>query len=216
MASHSIAPPRAARSEDEMLLDVHRSKRRSVYVLSNGASSTEYTDFDGYYLGGVGDHEFSKDLAQQRLVELIQKVVPNIGEAARKHSIARLAFYEKRDDGPVGMLTHMNLIAVICGIESCIIRPEKRLLAASIKGRPIVPGERFMIVSDVATSGHTILRVATRIREVGGIVPAAFVLYDRCSGAKQHLAEEGIALESFWTQKNCDDLVGQLTVARTH
>lgn len=208
--------PKIARSEDEMLLDLHRSMRRSTYTLSAGTPSREYTDFDGYYLGGQGDHDFSGELAQLRLAELVGKIVPRIAAAAAKHSITRLAFSEKRDDGPIGMLTQMNLIMLTCGIESCIVRPEKRLYAASIKGRPILPGERVMVVSDVSTSGHTILRSAIRLRELGAYVPSAFVLLDRSAAARESLANDGIALESFWTIERREQLLSQLSAARPH
>ena len=54
------------RPDEEMLLDFHRSMRRSSYVLSSGEPSNEYADIDGYYLGGDGDLEFDRELAQQR------------------------------------------------------------------------------------------------------------------------------------------------------
>jgi orotate phosphoribosyltransferase len=188
-----------ARSRDETLFDVHRSRRNSTYVLSSGAASGTYIDIDAYYFGNEGDYDFDLQRAQQRLGEVVELVVPEIIAAASEHSITRLAFPEKPDDGPVGTVAMMDLILLASGLEGCVVRPERRLIAARIKGRPIVSGERIMIVSDVATTGGTIARPAACLRELGAVVPAAFVLLDRGQGARERLQREGIELVSFWS-----------------
>jgi hypothetical protein len=203
--------PRAeARRPEEMLMDFHRSMRRSMYVLSSGEPSDEYADVDGYYLGGDGDLEFDRERAQLRLRELVEQIVPKIVKLAADYGVNRLAFPEKRDDGPVGMLAMMDLILFHSGLDGCIVRPNKRLLAARIKGRPIGSGEQLMIVSDVATLGNTIARPAACLRELGGVVPAAFVLLDRCQGAKESLAQESIELISYWTIQQRNDALSRL------
>jgi orotate phosphoribosyltransferase len=188
-----------ARSRDETLFDVHRSRRNSTYVLSSGQSSETYTDIDAYFLGGEGDYDFDLQRAQQRLGELVELIVPEIMDVANEHSITRLAFPEKPDDGPVGTLAMMDLILWASQLEGCVVRPDRRLIPARIKGRPVVQGERIMIVSDVATSGGTIARPAACLRELGAVVSVAFVFLDRCQGARERLQQEDIKLEHFWS-----------------
>jgi len=200
-------PEVEAKRREDKLLDLHRSMRRSSYVLSSGQPSDEYTDFDGFYLGGEGDFEFDRVRAQVRLKDMVGEIIPKIAEAARANAVSRLAFPEKRDDGPVGTLAMMDLILFHSGLEGCIVRPDRRLLAARIKGRPISLGERIMIVSDVATLGGTIARPAACLRELGAVVPAAYVLLDRCQGAKERLAEEGIALLHHWSLAERDKIL---------
>jgi len=196
--------PQRDRSPDEMLLDVHRAMRRSSYVLSSGHAGEEYADFDGYYLGGQGDYDFDPGLRRLRLSELVEKIVPQLVEVAQECAVSRLAFPEKRDDGPVGTLAMMDLIVYHSGLEGCIVRPDRRLHIAQVKGRPIVLGERVLIVSDVATYGGTIARPAACLRQLGAVVPAAFVLLDRCQGAKAQLAAEDIVLYSYWDLSSRD------------
>ena len=187
-----------ARSREDTLFDVHRSRRASTYVLSSGAASNDYVDIDGYYLGSEGDYDFDPERAQQRLTELVDLIVPEIVKIANDFSITRLAFSEKQDGGPVGALALMGLILHWSGLEGCVVRPDRRLLPARLKGRPIVPGERVMIIGDVATTGGTISKPASCLRELGATVPVAFVFLDRCQGAKERLQSEGLKLISFW------------------
>jgi orotate phosphoribosyltransferase len=198
------------RSDEEMLLDMHRAARRSTYVLSSGGTSREYVDIDGYYLGADGDYEFDRKLGLVRLTELVTRIIPPIIDVSRKHATTRIAFVEKPDNGPVGMLALMSLILLHSGLEGCIVRPGKRLLAASIKGRPIIRGERILIISDVATRGSTISYPARRLRDLGAVVPAAFVLLDRSHDAEQQLGREGIKLEAYWTLGKRDKVVSDL------
>ncbi len=192
---------------EESILDLHRSMRRSEYVLSSGQPSEEYTDFDGYFLGGEGDYEFDPLQGQRRLDLLVEYILPRMIETARSYAISRLAFPEKRDDGPVGMLAMMDLILYHSGLDGCIVRPDRRLLAARIKGHPIRPGERMMVVNDVATLGGTIARPAACLRELGAVVPVAFVLLDRCQGAKELLADDGIDLVHYWNLTDRDRIL---------
>lgn len=205
-----VKPVVETRRREDMLLDLHRSMRRSTYILSSGQPSDEYTDFDGFYLGGEGDFEFDRARAHVRLNDMVNEIIPRIVAEARAHAVSRLAFPEKRDDGPVGMLAMMDLILYHSGLEGCIVRPDRRLLAARIKGRPVSSGERIMIVSDVATLGGTIARPAACLRELGAVVPAAYVLLDRCQGAKERLAEEGIDLLHYWNLAERDKLLTEL------
>lgn len=207
----------AARTKEETLFDVHRSRRASTYVLSSGAASPDYVDIDGYYLGSEGDHDFDPVRAQQRLTELVELVIPAIREAADRFSVTRLAFAEKHDNGPVGALALMSLILFQSGLEGCVVRPDRRLLPARVKGRPVLPGERIMIIGDVATTGETISKPAKCLRELGATVPAAFVFLDRCQGGKERLGAEHIELVSFWNVAELDDkLKARLEVASVH
>ncbi|MDP1866090.1 MAG: hypothetical protein Q8L13_07075 [Bradyrhizobium sp.] len=207
----------SARSREETLFDVHRSRRASTYVLSSGAASPDYIDIDGYYLGSEGDYDFDSQRAQQRLTELVELVVPAIQRAAEKYSVTRLAFAEKQDNGPVGALALMSLILYHSGLEGCVVRPDRRLLPARVKGRPIFPGERIMIIGDVATTGGTISKPAKCLRELGATVSAAFVFLDRCQGARERLRAESVELVSFWNVAELDDkLKARLEVNAVH
>ncbi|MEM2888857.1 MAG: orotate phosphoribosyltransferase [Candidatus Bathyarchaeia archaeon] len=58
----------------------------------------------------------------------------------------------------------------------------------------LIPGDRVLLVDDLATTGQSLLKAATAIRAEGGLVSDAFVLLDREEGATERLAGKGITL----------------------
>jgi orotate phosphoribosyltransferase len=66
----------------------------------------------------------------------------------------------------------------------------------------VLPGEKFVIVEDVATTGGSTMRVVNALREKGANVSRAIVVVDREEGAKEMLTEHGIELISLYTAKD--------------
>jgi orotate phosphoribosyltransferase len=67
------------------------------------------------------------------------------------------------------------------------------------------PGDRVVLLDDVATTGKSILEAADAIRGEGGIVADAVVLLDRQQGAQENLNRNGIRLHSFATMRRIAD-----------
>jgi len=66
----------------------------------------------------------------------------------------------------------------------------------------VAPGESFIVVEDVATTGGSTMRVVTALREKGARVSKALVVVDREEGAAQMLSEHGIELISLFRAKD--------------
>lgn len=66
----------------------------------------------------------------------------------------------------------------------------------------VTPGDRFIIVEDVATTGGSTLRVVSALREKGANVTKAVVVVDREEGAKEFLTEHGIELVPLFSVKD--------------
>ncbi len=66
----------------------------------------------------------------------------------------------------------------------------------------VLPGEKFVIVEDVATTGASTLRVVAALREKGANVSKAIVVVDREEGAREMLTEHGIELISLFKAKD--------------
>jgi hypothetical protein len=111
--------------------------------------------------------------------------------------IDRLVFIEK-EEGPVGAVTLKDLFSWETKIPGAVVRPRRKGPALKIKlvhdkasalpnnyeaigqsFRSENAAEHVVLVSDVATTGTTILKAADLIEHAGGRVDAAFVLYDR-------------------------------------
>lgn len=61
------------------------------------------------------------------------------------------------------------------------------------------PGERFVGVDDLTTTGSTALACVRAIRELGGSIEHYFVVLDRNEGASELLAAEGVRLHALCT-----------------
>jgi orotate phosphoribosyltransferase len=66
----------------------------------------------------------------------------------------------------------------------------------------VLPGEKFVIVEDVATTGGSTMRVVSALREKGANVSKVIVVVDRQEGAREMLTEHGIELISLFTAKD--------------
>ncbi len=66
----------------------------------------------------------------------------------------------------------------------------------------VLPGERFLIVEDVATTGGSTMRVVSALREKGANVKKVVVVVDRQEGATEMLAQNGIELVSIFKAKD--------------
>lgn len=64
------------------------------------------------------------------------------------------------------------------------------------------PGDRFVVVEDVATTGGSTLKVVNALREKGASVSKAVVVVDREEGASELLRENGVELISIFKAKD--------------
>jgi orotate phosphoribosyltransferase len=103
---------------------------------------------------------------------IVKKVLEAQSEALKTGDvISGLAFVEK-DSGPTGLISMQHLIANQTGMKTCTIRLRRWpfLPQAAIKGDPPSKDSKWLIISDVATTG-------------GHIIKAAKVLENECWGA---------------------------------
>ncbi len=66
----------------------------------------------------------------------------------------------------------------------------------------VSPGDKFVVVEDVATTGGSTLKVVNALRAKGANVVRAIVVVDREEGAIQLLTEHGIELVSLFKVKD--------------
>jgi orotate phosphoribosyltransferase len=73
----------------------------------------------------------------------------------------------------------------------------KELIEGEVK-----PGDKFVVVEDVATTGGSTLKVVNALRAKGANVIRAIVVVDRDEGAAQLLTEHGVELVSIFKVKD--------------
>ncbi|MGA2971582.1 MAG: orotate phosphoribosyltransferase [Candidatus Bathyarchaeia archaeon] len=75
------------------------------------------------------------------------------------------------------------------------------------------PGDKVLVLDDVATTGKNIIEAAETIRGEGGVVEDAVVLLDRQQGGTANLSKIGVKLHAFTTMKRiADRLMAQGTI----
>ena len=205
------------REYSEMMVDVVKyGVYCSIHQTINAGDATDYFDSDLY-------------LSEPRNIKAVLRWFKDeLHRERRGHgSIDRIAFVEK-EVGPVGAITLKDLLSWYTGTPSVVIRPGRKGPALRIKfshaglactkddqGRSAKGDSLFVrnghpecivLVSDVATTGTTILESVDFVERAGGQIKAAFVLYDRqekipaedgsMMSAQERLNRKGIRLVS--------------------
>ena len=80
----------------------------------------------------------------------------------------------------------------------------------------LLPGDKVLVLDDVATTGKNIIEAVEAIRGEGGVVEDAVVLLDRQQGARENLRKAGVKLHTFTTIRQiADKLVALGTIDET-
>ncbi|HUV61501.1 MAG TPA: orotate phosphoribosyltransferase [Thermoplasmata archaeon] len=66
----------------------------------------------------------------------------------------------------------------------------------------VAPGDKFVIVEDVATTGGSTMRVVDALRQKGAVVEKAIVVVDREEGASALLSDRGVELIPIFKAKD--------------
>lgn len=139
------------------------------FVLTSGRKSSYYVDIkDAATEPGILD-EISTELASrvtlQKIAGMELGAVPITVATAVKKGIPYLVLRKERAHGT------------------------KKLIIGNLS-----KGEEVELVEDVVTTGGSLLKAATLIRENGGVVKRAICVVDREEGGKELLRENGIEL----------------------
>jgi orotate phosphoribosyltransferase len=168
-----------------------RGLGQSLWELTDSGPSNYFFDVDTM-LSVPSDIKYVTNWFVQKITEVKRKV----------GHIDYIAFIEK-DSGPVGVLSHKDLLVAKTNIPAIVVRVRRRLVRAAIKGEsppgerlPMAKGDTIVILSDVTTTGSQIGKAATLLKRYGVDVPYAIVVLDREEGAEENLRAIGIEIMS--------------------
>ena len=102
--------------------------------------------------------------------------------------------------GAAAALSHLKNIP----LKTFIVRKAAKEHGAGrqIEGPELPKGAQVILVDDVATTGKALIEAKLALDKAGIVAKTAFVIVDRCEGAKENLAKEGLELESIFTIKD--------------
>ena len=175
-----------------------RGLKSSFYYYQSGQEARSYINIDEAILG---DDDTWKIRPQHEVVrQLGEQFKKKILKIEKERPFDRIAFIDKAGQGPVGTIALSNLLILLVQKEAIFVRPFRNTMRASIRGRSIQDKEKILIVSDVATTGQTILKAAEKTWNCGAIVAGALVYFDHERGAKENLISKDIPLFSLITR----------------
>lgn len=161
--------------------------KKGRFVLSSGKISN-------YYLDG-------------RLVTLTPEgaylVASIILELIRDKNIAAIGGPTLGADPIVGALAVLSHIKQI-PLKTFIVRKHTKGhgMKRQIEGPALKKRDRVILVDDVATTGKALLEAKEALDKLGVKVDRAIVMVDRCEGARENLARQGLKLESIFSIEN--------------
>ncbi len=158
----------------ELLNALKRSLKFGDFTLSSGVKSSYYID---KYL-------FETD---PNCLEAIGKEISDLIPPATQ----KLAGIE------LGSISLVAVASIKSKLPYVIVRKEKKAYATkkAIEGE-LYPGEKVLVVEDVATTGSGAVRAVQTLRDHGAIVYSVLVVVDREEGARENLHAIGVSLIS--------------------
>jgi orotate phosphoribosyltransferase len=151
---------------------------RGQFTLRSGRTSSYYLD--------------------KYLFETQPDILAALGERFARHvddSVTRLAGAE------LGGIPLVTAASIATGKPSVLIRNQKKDYgtAKQLEGR-LDPGDRVIIVEDVATTGGQVLEAAKVLRDAGAEVVKIVAVIDRQEGARENIEAAGFKFDALFTK----------------
>jgi len=154
-------------------------------ILSSGKTSNYYVDVRKVSLSPEGVYLISRLIFKEINDYSIQAIGgPTLGADPIVSGVCLLAYKDKRR------------------LKGFLIRksPKKYGRQKLVEGQLLLPGDRVVIVDDVATSGSSLIKAIDVLKKESIEVVCAIVVVDREEGAAKALALQGCPLISLFTK----------------
>ena len=144
------------------------------FTLSSGRESDYYVDM-------------KKAITDPQILSQVSKI---ISQLISDDDIDRVA-------GPaLGAVPIATAVALHAGIPMLMIRKAQKDYGTSqLIERELNRGDKVIVVEDVTTTGHSLLKAVRAVQDNGGVVERTFVVVDREEGAVEELKKQGVTLE---------------------
>ncbi len=104
-------------------------------------------------------------------------------------------------DPIVGAVACLSYIQSGPPIKTFIVRKAAKVHGTQrqVEGPALKPGDKVVLVDDVATTGKSLVEAKEVLDSLGVIAEKAIVIVDRNEGAKENLGKAGLKLESIFS-----------------
>ena len=125
--------------------------------------------------------------------KILREMATGISKYVKQEKLAGMA---------LGAVPLLVAVALQTGRPYVIVRKDQKEHGTmdKIEG-DVHPGEEFLVIEDVATTGASALRVIEALRAKGAIAKKVVTVVDREEGATSFLASEGVEMVSLFKAK---------------
>jgi orotate phosphoribosyltransferase len=140
----------------------------------------------------------SKYYLDKYLFETQPDILAALGERFARHVDERVDRLAGAELGGIPLVTAASLAT---GKPTVLIRNQKKDYgtARQLEGK-LEPGERVLLVEDIATTGGQVLEAAKVIHEAGATVVKIVAVIDREEGARENIEAAGFTFASLFTK----------------
>ena len=159
--------------------------KKGKFVLSSGKTSNYYLDGRLITLDAEGAYLIASlilDMIKRDKIDAVGG--PTLGADPIVGALAALSYINKKP------------------LKTFIVRktPKTHGMNRQIEGPALKKGERVVLVDDVATTGEALMEAKQALSVTSAKIVKVIVVVDRCEGAKENLAKEGLKLESIFSR----------------
>ena len=159
--------------------------KKGKFVLSSGKTSNYYLDGRSITLDAEGAYLIASlilDMIKRDKIDAVGG--PTLGADPIVGALAALSYINKNP------------------LKTFIVRktPKTHGMNRQIEGPALKKGERVVLVDDVATTGEALMEAKQALSVTSAKIVKVIVVVDRCEGAKENLAKEGLKLESIFSR----------------
>jgi orotate phosphoribosyltransferase len=117
--------------------------------------------------------------------------------------IASLGDVDRLAGAELGGIPIVSATSIAAGKPTVLIRNKKKDYgtAKQVEGK-LDPGERVVILEDIATTGGQVLEAAQTLTEMGATIVAIIAVIDRQEGARENVEAAGYAFDSLLTKSD--------------
>jgi orotate phosphoribosyltransferase len=151
---------------------------QSEWGTKEGATVRSYFDVDKLFTADFRFQESDSVVGSSRR-QFVREVITDLDAILAERAISRIAFVDEHEIGPVGGLWLAMTVALELNMDLLLLRPWKELEPSRIKGKTPEAGERFLIFTDVVSTGRTILDALQVLEHYAASCDVAYTLVER-------------------------------------
>jgi orotate phosphoribosyltransferase len=143
----------------------------------------------------------SKYYLDKYLFETQPDILRALGERFAKH--VEPGKVDRLGGAELGGIPLVTAASMATGLPSVLIRNQKKDYGTAKQLEGVLkPGDRVLIVEDIATTGGQVLEAVKVLRDAGAVVTKIVAVIDRQEGARENIEKAGVPFAALFTKSD--------------